>query len=598
MLPPLTRANRQMLIAAVAAVVYFAGLGAPALWEPDEGRYAEIAREMMVSGDYVTPRNNWVRYFEKPPLVYWAGAAAIKLFGRNEFAVRAQAAVASVGSVVVTAAFAEAIGGPTIGVLAAIALGLSPLFFIFARFASPDPALAFFLTAALASFYIAAGGTFRSGASRKWMLAAAALLGLGTLAKGPVALLLGGAIGVLWILIEGRARAIVAIRWLECGSIYLAIVAPWFAIVGTRNPGFLQFFFVHEHLQRFVANTEHGWGPWFFIPIVIAGMWPFGYFVPLGIRALSDSAETSEQIRNRSAMRFLLIWFVVVFIFFSIPRSKLGEYILPGIPPLAILAAVGLERLRAMERVRAVRIAGWYAISSFSLYLCVVLGIPLLRRRGIIPAHESFPIFHASSSLGALIGDAGLLGWILVVLSSGAWLSAWILKLYSRRTGTWKGVPVLRVIPITAALIGGVLIKARYDATPMVSYRKLAETVAPRLHDGCTLVSYHHFVQSIPFYTESHELLAGYRGELAPFGDSLDAAPTFIATDEQLRNRWSGRECAILIVNRVDVPKLEDLLIPRAVPIACEGKKVALVNRPIAGDPKNAQDCVKEYQGP
>src|SRR6266851_1029246 len=216
MLPPLTRANRQILIAAVAAIVYFAGLGAPALWEPDEGRYAEIARAMAVSGDYITPRNDGVRYFEKPPLVYWTGAAAIKIFGRNEFAVRTQAALASVGSVVVTSAIAETIGGATVGILAAIALGLSPLFFIFARFASPDPALAFFLTAALASFYTAAGGDFRVGASRKLMFATAALLGLGTLAKGPVELVLGGAIVLLWLLLEGRGRDVGAIRWLEC----------------------------------------------------------------------------------------------------------------------------------------------------------------------------------------------------------------------------------------------------------------------------------------------------------------------------------------------------------------------------------------------
>jgi 4-amino-4-deoxy-L-arabinose transferase-like glycosyltransferase len=201
------RITRVALCAGVAALLYFTGLGRPALWEPDEGRYAEVAREMLLQGDYVTPRNDWVRYFEKPPLVYWVTAGAMKIFGANEFAARTPAALFSAGQVAVTEALGEAMFGPIAGVMGAVALALSPLFFAFARFATPDPALAFFFTAALASFYMAATSGYMSaepgslmrcdGRNWKnlwmvlWMVLAAALLGLGTLAKGPVALALG-----------------------------------------------------------------------------------------------------------------------------------------------------------------------------------------------------------------------------------------------------------------------------------------------------------------------------------------------------------------------------------------------------------------------
>ena len=124
----------------------------PPLWEPDEGRYAEIAREMYLSRDYVTPRDDFVRYFEKPPLVYWCETAAISIFGANEFAIRLPAALFSAAQVVVTAALAEVMFGAAVSILAALALALSPLFFGFARFATLDPALAFFMTAALAHF--------------------------------------------------------------------------------------------------------------------------------------------------------------------------------------------------------------------------------------------------------------------------------------------------------------------------------------------------------------------------------------------------------------------------------------------------------------
>ena len=152
----LARNLRLAIYALLAAIIYLPGLGRPALWEPDEGRYAEIAREMVVSGDYVTPRDDFELYFEKPPLVYWANAASIKLFGVNEFAARLPSALFSIGQIVVTAALAEMIFGAATGLFAALALALSPLFFGFARFATLDPALAFFLTAALGAFYIAA----------------------------------------------------------------------------------------------------------------------------------------------------------------------------------------------------------------------------------------------------------------------------------------------------------------------------------------------------------------------------------------------------------------------------------------------------------
>src|SRR5579863_4830023 len=123
------RTYRILLCGGLALLLYLTGLGRPALWEPDEGRYAEIAREMVMSGDYVTPRDDWVRYFEKPPLVFWVTAGALKVFGRNEFAVRVQAAVFSAGEVAVTEALGEVMFGATAAMLGALALALSPLLF-------------------------------------------------------------------------------------------------------------------------------------------------------------------------------------------------------------------------------------------------------------------------------------------------------------------------------------------------------------------------------------------------------------------------------------------------------------------------------------
>jgi len=182
----------------------------------------------------------------------------------NEFAVRLPAALFSIGQVVITAALAEAMLGATAGFLAALALALSPLFFSLARFATLDPALAFFLTAALAAFYAASRrDSFALPSARRWILASSAMLALGTLAKGPVALLLGVAIVFIWLASERRLAETRRMPIVLCALIYCVIVTPWFVLMELRNPGFLNFFFIHEHLQRYVSSNEHGWGLWF-----------------------------------------------------------------------------------------------------------------------------------------------------------------------------------------------------------------------------------------------------------------------------------------------------------------------------------------------
>jgi 4-amino-4-deoxy-L-arabinose transferase-like glycosyltransferase len=561
----LTRGHRAALCTIAVAVLYLIGLGRPALWEPDEGRYAEIAREMLATGDYVTPRNDWVRYFEKPPLVYWLTAGSLRLFGHNEFAVRCQAAIFSAGQVGITEALGEALFGVTAGLFAAIALALSPLFFVFARFATPDPALAFFFAAALTAFYAAASAPpFGRGCGRNYMIIAAAMLALGTLTKGPVALVLAGAIALVWLITEGRSRESFDIPWLACIAVYLAITLPWFVIAARRNPNFLHFFVIHEHLHRYLENTEHGWGSWFFIPVVIAGTWPWFYFVPIGLRATPPhGSDASAEVLpiHRGALSFLLLWFAIIFVFFSIPRSKLGEYILPGLPPLSIIAGFGLARL--IESSRSGRIL---------LSLFIINGI-------IVVAAVAAAIF-----LGARFSPALRIDLIaaVIALCAGSGLACLAARFRS---------PHL----ITTALAFGLLammasmMKGREDAASMYSYRGLATSVRSYLAPGCVLASYHHQVQSLPFYTGRREVLVGYRGELAPFSKDPSATATFIATDGRLSALWSSDACVILIANRNDLLHLHGLLHPSASVIGCEGKKFALFNRPARfGSPNSA----------
>ena len=550
------RWSRAAIAAFIAALLYLPGLGTPALWEPDEGRYGEIAREMIVSGDYITPRDNLVRYFEKPPLVYWAEAASLHVFGANEFAVRLPAALSTVAEVAVTCVIGEAMFGPAAGLMAAMILALCPLVFVLARFATLDPALAFFLTAAMGAFYFAASADFESRAGRIWMLIVSALLALGTLAKGPVTLILAGAIALVWILVEHRAGEIRRMPIVGCIAVYLAIASPWFLIAEMRNPGFLSFFFIHEHVQRFVSSQEHGWGPWFFIPIVLAGTWPWIFFTRAGLSAWREMPEP-QRAATQSALRLLAIWFVVILVFFSIPRSKLGSYILPALPPIAIVSGLALSRLGAMGE-RAARLLGFFAVTNLLLEAIAIVVLVVIRGK-----------------IGFRLEFDGIM--IASVVSTGA-IVAWLFSLETPRR-----VPAFTAIAAAMVIVSWIGQRVRINAGADTTYRVLASQV--RGYSGCVLASYRHFEQSLPFYTGQREVLVEYWGELAPFAQSLDERAGFIGTEARLRQLWASERCVVMIANRKDLKDLFKILSPVPRMVGCEGKKVALYNREGATTP-------------
>jgi len=570
------RPIRLLLCAVFAALLYLPGLGRPALWEPDEGRYAEIAREMVLTHDYVTPRDNWVRYFEKPPLVYWAEAASMKLFGEDEFAVRLPAAAASIAEIVIAAALGEAMFGPAAGLAAAVVLATSPLVFGFARFATLDPALAMFITASLGAFWAAARSpAFRSSSSRRWLLTSSAMAALGTLAKGPVALLLPGAIALAWLVAERRARDILRIPWLSAIALYLAITAPWFVLAARRNPQFLRFFFIHEHVDSYLVNTEHGWGPYFFVVVAIAGMWPWICFVPGAVwqvwqepRIGGAEAETARDMPQlRSSARLLIWWFGIILVFFSIPRAKLGSYILPALPPLAIIGGYALCKFGFLPARNRRLLFGTIALANVAVLLAVI----------IARAKLDTPLTRT------LLGEAIMGVGILVAASFAALAMLW-------RGRGYAGAIGLMGIGVLVAL--GLSLRARIDAQPLGSYRQLAREIAPYLGPECRLASYRHFVQSLPFYTGHREALVDYRGELAPFSGSREAHDSFIGSDDELARLWRGPGCMVLVMNRGDLEHAQAILGQNPTIIGCEGKKLALYNSASMNDA--AERCIPD----
>jgi 4-amino-4-deoxy-L-arabinose transferase-like glycosyltransferase len=577
-MPNRSRWRRFALVACFGALLCLPGLGRPALWEPDEGRYAEIAREMLLRGDYLTPHDDWVRYFEKPPLMYWLTAASVRAFGPGEFAVRLPVALFSVGEIILAAAVSGAMFGVETIVPAALCLGLSPLFFGYGRFLTLDPALAFFITAGLAAVYVGLReATLAGGQPRAWFVAAAASAAMGTLVKGPVALVLIAGVALVYMALDGQTKRLWQIPWVWCTATYALIALPWFAMVERRNPDFARFFIVHEHIERYLRSTEHSWGAWFLPAVAIGGAWPWVCFVPFALKGYRSDSDPSR----RSAVKFLVTWVCCVVIFFSAARSKLGSYVLPAIPPMAVLAGYGMVRARewasgasrslTVPAVALNTIVGLIAVVAAVLLTLCAAGVPqvlqwLTEWRMLGARVAGFCANPAAARLGSEVAAS------VAVLSACGALSV----AFSR--GRWRRAD------LAVAAVGGfaamaLLIKARNDASPLGSYRRLAQAIHAPLEQGCVLASYRHFVQSLPFYTGAREALVSYRGELEPFSRSLDARASFINNDADLLALWRSSQCVILIADRQYLPDLAKFLSPAPQAVASEGQKVALSNQ-------------------
>jgi hypothetical protein len=331
----------------IFAVLWFGSIEYRRLIDPDEGRYAEISREMVASGDWLTPRLNDLKYFEKPPLQYWATATAFTLFGEHQWTARLWSALTGFFGILFTVAATGRLFNPTTGWIAGAVLASSLLWNLIGHINTLDMGVSAFLAAAVFALCLAQRDDATPAESRRWQDGAWALLALATLSKGLIGIVLPAATVVLYTVWQRDWGFIARIRPWRGLTILLLITAPWFIAVSLANPEFAWFFFVHEHFQRFLTKVHHRYEPmWYFIPILMIGILPWlGSLLP-GLKAAKASSAPGF-----SPPRFLLAWTVVVFGFFSVSSSKLASYILPIFPSIAVLLGVYLARMDGNPRL-------------------------------------------------------------------------------------------------------------------------------------------------------------------------------------------------------------------------------------------------------
>lgn len=533
------------ILLAVMATLYLFALGSHGLLEPDEGRYSEIPREMLESGDFVTPHLNYVAYFEKPVLHYWLTASSFALLGQNEFAARLWPALLALAGIALTYRLAADMKGPRAGLLSGWVLGTSLLYFAIGQINITDMPLSFFMTLSMAGFW------FGLRKNKRYFLLFYTGMALATLTKGLIGIVLPAGIIFWWVILTKRWRTIPESLYLPGITLFFLLSLPWFLLVSLRNPDFFHFFFIQEHFLRYTTTVHGRFEPWWwFIPILIVGFMPWTGFLPGAFRRALSKENRCE---NNGSGLFLLLWFAVVFVFFSLSGSKLVPYIVPALPPLAILTGMVLVDLADPKSRKA--LGGSLAVGT-----AIMLPFAL--------ALAAYPFVDDKYGL-ALLPYAAPVSAILLALIGTSWY------FYA------KGRPekVIAVFCIFALVhIGGLKHGFRlYD--DLLSSRDLVEALEVHIQPGDVIAQFKEYDQGLPFYLERRIVLVEYMGELA-FGalreDNTDWFPDFDGFREKY---WQSPERVLLILRKDHIRRFREATGAPLTILTETPKRLVVINR-------------------
>jgi len=555
------------ILAVVLGFLFFQFLGTLPLIDPDEGRYAEIPREMLEQGDFVTPTLNYVKYFEKPPLLYWLNAASLKLSGLTEQAARFPSALSGLLTILATYIIARRLYGRRTALLAALILGTSAGFVLQSRMILTDMLLTFCLTAALGAFIIAAQREGRRSSSLPWYVFYL-FCALATLTKGLIGIVFPAGIIFFYLLLGRRLRLFREMRIATGSALFLAMAAPWFVVVSLRNPEFARFFFIHEHFERFTTTMHGRYQPfWFFVPVLTATMLPWSFFIP---GALARAWRNRHRDDSRAGL-YLLIWTVLIFLFFSKSNSKLVPYILPIFPPLAIMIANRLDGVLDGHG-RELKLSS--VLLGITLTILGIAGLAYARLPELAnllagsmpglsdPLHQFInnapPV---SAAAGTVIGVLFLIQGIASLASAGynplrmvvvLCFCSFLLEIF---------IPRLIMVPIAQAESPRSLaLQARSLAGPQTRI----VTVGP--------------LQAVSWYTRQRVMVAGKPDELE-FGSKQGDQSAWFPDQQTLLGLWGSDTPVLIFLKKDELDHLLPLLHPDPRIVGESGRRRLIWNR-------------------
>ena len=541
-------AARILVLLLAFAAVWFSNIEYRKLVNPDEGRYAEIPREMVASGDWTTPRLNGIKYFEKPALQYWATATAYTLFGEHAWTARLWSVLTGFLGVFMVFFTGRRLFGTGAGWYAALVLGSSLLWVLIGHVNTLDMGVSFFLSAAVCAFLLAQQDSADAGARGRWMLAAWTAAALAVLTKGLIGLALPGTTLVLYVLIERDWRLAGRLHLAAGTTLLLALTLPWFVAVSRANPEFFHFFFIHEHFERFLTKQAGRYQPpYYFIPVLLAGMLPWTLTM---IDALARSWKREPRQRFQ-VQRFLLLWSAVVFVFFSASDSKLVSYILPIFPALALLIGVRLTQLGA-------RALAWQALPAALSGVAVLALLPGIERY----ASREVP--------AAMFHDYAY--WLMpaaVSLVAGAAACAW---LAARR----KPNAAIAVLACAGLAFAQLALSGHESLSRANSAYYIAQQIKPELKPGMPFYSVDTYDQSLQFYLRRTTTMVAYKDELG-FGIAQEPEK-FIPDVARFEQIWNADHDALALMSPGTYDKMRAQGLPMRL-VARDTRRVIVARR-------------------
>lgn len=496
-----------LLIFALSLPLFFWKLGGWALFDPDEGRYAEIPREMIAGGDWITPTLNHTKYFEKPPLFYWLVGGSFKLFGLSEWAARLVPALCALLGLFLTYALARRMFGRRTGTLSALVLATTLFWPIMARSLVIDMLLSVALFAASAFWWL--GHTETTSRRGAYFLAFWFALALAFLSKGPVAVLLTGASIGIYLAVCRQWKAVRALQWTAGLLLFTVLVAPWFVLVALKNPEFNRYFWLEQNIFRFLGigkNREHVEPFTYFFQFLPLLFFPWTFLVPAALSAGIRKiwlARSQTHTQTQRAIIYLLCNAAFVILFFSVSTGKLITYILPSFPPLAILMACYLDwtlRHRTEAWRRPLKIG--------SLLLSLLLGIAGIGAVVLASStRTSGSLAKIEARMTALgLSQAMIAGVGIVLLLWAMAIAVSTLKRHERAlVASLSSGFIVFFLSVVSLLC---VVAPNFTVKPLLAY------IRPGLNRGATFVMYRSYMQGASFYTRKRLVNIGSEGEL------------------------------------------------------------------------------------
>ncbi len=568
---------------------YLVRLGAAGLYDPNEGRYAEIPREMLILHDWLTPRLNFIRYFEKPPLLYWLTAVAYQLFGISVFTARLVTGLSAIAGVGITYAIGRDLWGRRAGLASGLILGTSFGYYIFSRIVFTDMLFTLLLAA---TFWGLLRGLLCDTAQPTAVLGAYVAMALAFLAKGLIGLVfplltVGG-----FLFLTRDWRLLRRLALVRGGALFLAIAAPWHLLVGLRNTGFFHFYFVNEHWLRFLGtrplNDNAPLPLSIFLVVVAVWMLPWSFFLPVALRSHWPRAQAAG--REERGFLFVLLWAASIVGFFALTPSRMEWYSMPAFPALALCAGRfwATEMAPRPDQTPARGVTGTCGVllALAAGLLLAVWFFPVLK--DVSPHHR---LFTAMDSYSREI-QAGILSNAAVYTVPSYQELARLLRPYTlvflagiitatlaclmRRPGVTFALLVGAMLPMLSLVQNGIVL-----FEPHRSIVRLMGVLRQELRPGDQIVvegPYENF-GSASFYTGQRvRVLHGRFGNLLYGSRYPEAQGTFLE-EEEFAVLWRGVGRVFLLSDAPDrIAKLRPIL-PRSVVLARSGKNWLFSNR-------------------